>query len=57
MNNMKNFSIGMLSSFGLSQAIVADNLLNSVVSILGGVLSTVAVAFLQHYWQKKKNKK
>ena len=54
--------MGTISTLGVSQTLLATeqsahlsanfaSCLNTVISIVGGVLSTIIVAFLQHHWR------
>jgi len=67
MNQLKNFAIGMISSLGFSQTIMAANtpvgldpllvpLINSITSIIGGVLSSITIAYLQRRWKNRHKK-
>ena len=62
MNKLRNFIVGSISTLGVSQTLIATELpvrvstniagsLNTVISILGGVISTLIVAFVQHHWR------
>jgi len=62
MNELRNFIVGSISTLGVSQTLLASELparvstniagsLNTVISILGGVISTLIVAFVQHRWR------
>jgi len=62
MRRILNFIIGTISTLGVSQTLFASehtslmnndlsSVLNTVVSILGGILSTTVVAYLQHRWR------
>jgi len=61
MRRMINFVVGTISTLGVSQTLFAaeqtnlntdiSSALNTIVSIIGGILSTVVVAYLQHRWR------
>jgi len=64
MRGLKNFIVGTISTLGVSQTLLAAeqssnfhseiiSSLNTVISIIGGILSTVTVAYLQHRWRMK----
>jgi len=62
MRGLRNFIVGTISTLGVSQTLFASSIsghvpnelasvLNTVISIIGGILSTTVVAFLQHRWR------
>lgn len=62
MKRVINFAVGTISTMGVSQTLFASghtslmntdisSAFNTVVSILGGILSTIVVAYLQHRWR------
>lgn len=62
MKGMKNFIVGMISTMGVNQSLLArqtvtnisdnaNSVINTLISIIGGILSTVVVAYLQHRWR------
>ncbi len=64
MRGLKNFIVGTISTLGVGQTLLAAEhssnfhseiicSLNTVISIIGGILSTVTVAYLQHRWRMK----
>jgi branched-subunit amino acid ABC-type transport system permease component len=65
MRGVINFAVGTISTLGVSQTLLASqqttsntdfsSALNTVVSILGGILSTVVVAYIQHRWRIKED--
>jgi len=66
MRGLKNFIVGTISTLGVSQTLLAAEhssgfhseiicSLNTVVSIIGGILSTATVAYLQHKWRMKED--
>ncbi len=64
MRGLKNFIVGTISTLGVGQSLLAAEQsstfhseiicsLNTVISIIGGILSTATVAYLQHRWKMK----
>jgi len=62
MRGIINFGVGSLSTLGVSQTLFGSDcfalintevsgILNTVISIIGGILSTIVVAYLQHHWR------
>ena len=49
------FIIGMFSTFSFNAVLsqMADNLLAGVFSIIGGVVSSLAVAWVKRRWEKR----
>lgn len=50
------FIIGMFSTLSFNTVLMqmADQLLAGVISILGGVLSSIAVAWVKRRWEERK---
>lgn len=68
MRGWKNFIVGSISTLGVSQTLLAAekasglhseiiSSLNTVISIIGGVLSAIVVAYLQHIWRMKEEER
>ncbi|TKG95393.1 hypothetical protein EYV94_08085 [Puteibacter caeruleilacunae] len=67
MKNIGNFLVGSMSTLGLSESIqhvdtasiVPSSVIDSVealISLVGGIVSTVVVAWLKSKWDKKSKK-
>lgn len=68
MRRGNNFFVGTISTIGVNQTIIAAErasgfnpelitTLNCVISIIGGVLSAIVVAYLQHKWRMQEEER
>jgi len=66
MRGIRSFMIGMVASLSLSKTLWASgslsslspemaNLMNTLISVIGGVASTITIAYLQHRWRIKED--
>jgi uncharacterized PurR-regulated membrane protein YhhQ (DUF165 family) len=65
MRRVINFAVGTISTLGVSQTLLASqqtasntdmsSVLCTLISIIGGILSTIVVAYLQHRWRTKED--
>lgn len=61
MKRVINFAVGTISTMGFSQTLIASqqtalnteisSILSTLISIVGGILSTTIVAYIQHRWR------
>lgn len=68
MRGLKYFFVGSISTLGVSQTLLAAeqssglhsgiiSSLNTVISIIGGILSAMTVAYMQHKWRMKEEER
>jgi uncharacterized PurR-regulated membrane protein YhhQ (DUF165 family) len=65
MRGVINFVVGTISTLGVNQTLLASqqsaastdmsSVLCTLISIIGGILSTIIVAYIQHRWRIKED--
>lgn len=69
MKNISSFLIGTVSTMGMAESIgIQPNVLDAaqsfpvdsieaIISVVGGIISTIVIAFLKRLWAKKDRKR